>query len=304
MVSVNDATAWYRRLNVGVSACLLLNCVPFVACIWGKEYDKTSMLFIRNTTIVEAAKVRFNIGAAFLMATIMCSIAHAWIAAFPSAPMRAILKGTNPYRWGMLMFSMPTLHVAMLFGLAIVNSIWAFFASTMITMLMLSALSLMEKSDDRHVCTSLLFGVFYITFWGFAWWTGTRENPIALSCMCAFIVGFLGILLIARPTTKAGCLYKETAMIIATTVLHLAGMWLWVAAQAKVFKLAPWSAFCVIVLVTASFATYNVEKIHGLTFDTAQAGGEEKLLGGGPDEEEAPPLNDTEEASTIIVEAD
>ena len=190
----------------------------------------------------------------------------------------------------------------MLFGLAIVNSVWAFYASTMITMLMLSALSLMEKSGERHVCTSLLFGVFYITFWGFAWWTGTRENPIALSCMCAFIVGFLGILLIARPTTKAGCLYKETAMIIATTVLHLAGMWLWVAAQAKVFKLAPWSAFCAIVLVTASFATYNVEKIHGLTFDSSpEGGGEEKLLGEA--EEEAPPLNNTEEA-TIIVEAD
>jgi hypothetical protein len=265
-----DAATWYKQLNIGVATFLLINLIPFLAAVWNKDYGKTSMTLIRNDTVTTTGDVRFNIAAAFSLASAICALGHIWISVFPGAVIRMVLKGTNPYRWGMLLLSLPTLHVALLFGVANVSNVWAFFASTSVTMGLLTVVYLVEAVEEtiRRVWPTFLMGMFYLTFWAFAWWTGDRRNPLALACVTITIAGILCIFLFYRPRTKTGHLRREACLTIGMAILHVGGMWLWVAAQATVFLLAPWSALCAIVLVATGTSAFAFDRIRHISFDT------------------------------------
>jgi len=264
-----DAATWYKQVNIGIATFLLVNLLPFLGAVWSKDYGKTSMTLVRNETMVTTGDVRFNIAAAFALASVICSLCHVWISVFPTAVIRSVLKGTNPYRWGMLLLSLPTLHVALLFGVAKVSNVWAFFSSTSVTMGLLTVLYLVENivETNRRVWPTALMTIFYLTFWAFAWWTGDRKNPLALACVTITIAAFLCLFLFFRPTTKTGHLRREACLIIGIAVLHVGGMWLWVAAQATVFLLAPWSALCAIVLVTIAAAAFAFDGIRSITWE-------------------------------------
>jgi hypothetical protein len=266
---VEDATTWYKQINIGIATFLLVNLIPFLAAVWNKDYGKTSMTLIRNNTITTTGEVRFNIAAAFALASVISALCHIWISVFPGNVVRAVLKGTNPYRWGMLLLSLPTLHVALLFGVANVTNVWAFFASTNVTMGLLVVMFLVENNANatRRIWPTFLMGTFYMVFWAFAWWTGDRHNPLALACVTITIAGFLCIFLLYRPTTKTGHLRREACLTIGTAVLHVGGMWLWVAAQATVFLLAPWSALCAIVLITIGAAAVAFDRIRRIAWE-------------------------------------
>jgi hypothetical protein len=266
---IEDAATWYKQINIGIATFLLVNLIPFLAAVWNKDYGKTSMTVIRNETITATGDVRFNIAAAFALASVISALCHIWISVFPGAVIRAVLKGTNPYRWGMLLLSLPTLHVALLFGVANVTSVWAFFASTNVTMGLLTVMYLVENVEEtlRRVWPTFLMGIFYLVFWAFAWWTGDRHNPLALACVTITISGFVAIFLLYRPSTKTGHLRREACLTIGTAILHVGGMWLWVAAQATVFLLAPWSALCAIVLVTIGAAAVAFDRIRRISWE-------------------------------------
>jgi len=268
MARHEDASRWYRNLNVGIAVVYLLNVIPFLVSVWKNDYNKVTMTLFRNGTVTSVAAARFNIAAAFLTSSLLCAVCHVWVACRPGNVVRAVLAGSNPYRWGMLLISLPTLHVAMLFGVAVVSEVWAFYASALLSMSMLTILYHAEKSETTSVWSSLMIGSFYVTFWAFAWWTGNRKNPIALACLCTLIVGLLLVFLVVRPKHKRGYLYREAFLTISTTSLQMGAMWLWVASQSTKFDLAPWSAFCSIVLLTAAFAVYQLEKIKAISFDT------------------------------------
>jgi hypothetical protein len=271
MVRHDDATKWYRNLNAGIATAYVLNMIPFCVAIWQKEYNKITMTMERNNTIIGVGAARFNLAAAFLTSSLLCAACHAWVACSPSNVVRCVLSGTNPYRWGMLLISLPTLQVAMLFGVAAVSEVWAFYASALLSMAMLTILYYAEQSKGPSTWSLLMISSFYVTFWSFAWWTGDRRNPIALACLCTLIVGLLLVFLLVRPKKKRGFIYREAFLTISTTSLQMGAMWLWFASQSKTFDLAPWSAFCSIVLVTAAFSVYQIEKIKAISFDTHHA---------------------------------
>jgi hypothetical protein len=83
--------------------------------------------------------------------------------------------------------------------------------------------------------------------------------------LCITIFIFLMVFICFRPISRVGMLRREACLTVGTTIVTVGSMWLWVAAQSTVFKLAPWSAFCAIVLVAVGSFSYSVWRIRTLT---------------------------------------